>query len=658
MNDDPSSELRPDLLEDFYVEADEHLGHIRTQLARLEGMLGQEKPAPDVLESIFRSIHSLKGISAMAGVHSAEQLAHAAEDYLRRLSRQTLRLTADGLDVLVATLQRLEEMISAHRLRQPQPDAADLVAELGALVRATDDAAGVAAPVPPDPMARLAALQAQGLAPWQCTFAPTRELDQRGVNINVVRGRLAALGEIVSGTPAVRADGSIAFEFQLGLRETPADLAAWQDDGMTLRPLQLAPAPAPAPAPVAASDADRARSLFIAPSHLVRVDLSRLDELMRITGEMVIHRSRLEERINQMAGDPSALREVSHGLARSLRELRTAITRVRLVPIAEIFTRMPFVVRDLARETGRSARLVVEGQQTEIDKYLVERLKEPLLHLVRNAFSHGVEMPEQRVAAGKPAEATIVLRATAAGEFVNLQVRDDGRGIEPSAVARRASELGIPVPESLDPISLLRLLCTPGFSTRDEADRAAGRGVGMAVVHDTVRELGGTVSLESDPGRGTCFTLKLPLTLSIAESIIVSAADHTCAVPQGFIDEILQIPETEVRRIKQTEVIPYRDGVLPLLRLRGMFGLNGKAKSPLSILVLTSERGSTGLVVDRVHAQREIVVRPMQDPLIRVPGVSGATELGDGRPVLILDPVALTSGVVRHRGAGAGAASN
>ncbi|HVS53156.1 MAG TPA: chemotaxis protein CheW, partial [Opitutaceae bacterium] len=388
-------------------------------------------------------------------------------------------------------------------------------------------------------------------------------------------------------------------------------------------------------------------SMFIAPSHIVRVDLGRLDELMRLAGELVIHRSRLDERIAQASGDRLALQEVSSAIGRSLRHLREAITRVRLVPVAEIFSRLPFVVRDLARDSGRQVRLVLEGQETEIDKYLVERLKEPLLHLVRNALSHGIEPPEERVRAGKPAEATLLLRAATAGDAVLLQVRDDGGGIAADVIAARAAALGLVVPEVLDAPTLLNVICTPGFSTREQADRAAGRGVGMAVVASTVRELGGSLSLATEHGQWTQFTLRLPLTLSIAETIIVSAGGQTCAVPQGVVQEIIQVDASAVRTIKDVDVASYRDGLLPLTRLRALFGSAPSTAARSPVLVVGGERGLTGLVVDRVHGQREVVIRPLRDPLVRVDGISGATELGDGKPVLILDGAALSGGAVR-----------
>lgn len=666
MSSDFSPELRKELLDDFYAECDELLTSVRQSLSALERSLGSGEVPASVVEALFRGVHSLKGIAAIAGVRPAELLAHGMEDLLRGLSEREVSLNIERLDVLLDATQRLEEIIRAHQAGKPAPDHEAALKTLrsagrgkgkgGKKTRETATTASSSASsavaeaksgaVEADPLAEA---QARGLTLWRCTFAPTAALDQRGVNVNQVRERLGQIGEILKAMPSVQPNASIVFVFTVGLRDGPGDLAAWEADGVRFEPIVAEPerdAAAPFRAG-AASVAEQKDALSLMPSHMVRVDLARLDDLMRITGEMVIQRSRLEDRIEQQCGGHEALKEIDQGLARSLREMRKAIARVRLVPIAEIFTRMPFVLRDLSTGSGKKARVALEGHQTEIDKYLAERLKEPLLHLVRNAFSHGIETPAERTAAGKPEEAIVTLRATSLGETVVIQVRDDGRGIDAEAVVARARMLGVPVPERVDAAALLRILCAPGFSTREEADRAAGRGVGMAVVANTVRELGGTLALETTLGRGTEFTLRLPLTLSIVDAIIVTVGDETCAVPQSAVDEIVQVSAAESRRIKGSEVVPYRGGLLPFLRLRTVFALEPADRAQLTLLVLSSERGSTGLVVDRVATRREVVVRPLADPLVRVPGISGATELGDGRPILILDPNALTSGVVR-----------
>jgi two-component system chemotaxis sensor kinase CheA len=492
--------------------------------------------------------------------------------------------------------------------------------------------------------------KAHGLLLWRFTFSPTKELDAQNINIVSVRAQLLEIGQILEATSNVK-DKTLVFTFLVATNETPSDLSKWETPGITVeRAEQESSETLASTAAGPTEDADH--NPFLAPSHIVRVDLKRLDDLMRITGEMVIHRSRLDTqltRLNQNGArvDLSGVMEVNGGLGRSLKELREAIMRVRLIPVAEISARMPFVVRDLARQSQKKVRLKLTGQETAIDKYLIERLKDPLLHLVRNAFSHGVETPEERAAASKPEEAMIELSAATAGDSVIIEVRDDGRGINPNNIIQRAKKLGLGIPETVNNESLLKILCSSGFSTREDADLTSGRGVGMAVVYATIRELGGTLTMTSEEGRGTQFTIRLPLTLAIVETFIVQAAGQTCAVPQSFVREILQKTEADIQRVNGVEAIPYKDGVLPIVRLADFFQLPRASKARFYLLVIVSDRGSVGLLVEEVIGQREVVVRTLRDPLIQVRGVSGATELGDGKPVLILDGAALTQGAVR-----------
>jgi two-component system, chemotaxis family, sensor kinase CheA len=659
MSADFSPELRGELLNEFYSEADEHLNAIRDALVALESSVGRAQIDQSVLEKLFRNFHSFKGISAIVGLKPAEALSHAAEDRLRDLSRGAAVLSADVVDLLMTVAHRLEQIVRAHRENEPLPGIDSVLTQVKSVTASRGEKV-VERPAsreisPSQVAADVEVARARGAVVWLCTFVPSPELDARGVNVNAVRARLGKIGEILRGIPEVRPGGKIAFDFVVSLRETLSDLDAWEKDGVTFRPLENptidSPASAHAESPVVPT-LESEHNPFVAPSHVVRVDLVRLDELMRITGELVVHRSRLEQQLSRTTRgeatlDVEELDEVNASFARSLRDLRESIMRVRLVPVAEIFSRMPFVVRDLAHETGKKIRLNLSGQQTEIDKFLVERLKDPLLHLVRNSVSHGIEGTQERLAGGKPADATISLSASTVGDHVLIEVADDGRGVDPQHVARRAASHGLRVPENLDSAAVLNLLCKPGFSTRDEADRAAGRGVGMAVVNNVVRELGGTLAMQSEPGQGTRFILRLPLTLAIAEAFIVSSGEQTFAVPQSFVQEILQMTADQVHRVNRTELLPYRDSVLPLFRLGSLLRAGDATRLRSLVLVLSSERGSVGLVVDQIHGQREIVVRSIRDPLVKVPGVAGATELGDGKPILILDAAALTEGVVR-----------
>jgi two-component system chemotaxis sensor kinase CheA len=267
---------------------------------------------------------------------------------------------------------------------------------------------------------------------------------------------------------------------------------------------------------------------------------------------------------------------------------------------------------------------------------------DPILHLVRNAVSHGLETPLEREAAGKDPEGTLTLRASTVAETVILDIQDDGRGIDEDEVAQRARKLGlIDVPTSENASATLDLICTPGFSTREEADRAAGRGIGMAVVKNTVLALGGSLSLDTELGRGSHFTIQLPLTLAIADALIVSVGGERFAVPQSAVLEVIEVDSSAVKAFESNEIITHREKALPLFRLARVFGLQENNLPTFHAFVIGKGLSAVGVAVDRILGQREIVVRAINDPLVRVPGIAGATELGDGHIVLILDPADL-----------------
>jgi two-component system chemotaxis sensor kinase CheA len=621
-------------MDDYFVECDEHLAAIRAQLLELERGIGSPAIRPAVLEDLFRSFHSIKGISGMVELREAEMLAHHMESYLRALRRHEAMLSQRGVDALIAGVAMLERTIAARRDRQPAPAIEQAVAEIAAVT-------------PPAGAAPIAAAPGRAaIRPtWRITFTPSADLVARGVNVDAVRARLRQAGAIVDASPKVTPEG-IAFEFLFAGDLSAAVVAAWRDDGLGAERLDEEPGAA-APGPPGDPPDEHDARTHLGPSHVVRVDLARLDDLMRMIGDLVISRSRLDAALARVARHvpPVAWRDVqenSQTIERQLRDLREGVMRVRLVPVREIFRRMPFVVRDLARETGQMVRLELRGQETEIDKFLIERMMDPVLHLVRNAVSHGFEPAAERVAAGKPAEGTLTLSASGVGESVLLEIADDGRGIDAAAVAARARAQGVPVPDGpLAARALLEILCAPGFSTRDESDRASGRGVGMAVVRSTVEELNGTLSLDTAPGEGTRWLIELPLTLSITDALIALVGDRTFAVPQAQVREVVAVEPSAIRAIERHELTPFRGGTLPIVRLASVFGLPSSPGRALHVFVVGAGADAVGVAVDRIVGQREIVVRTMADDLIAVDGVAGATDLGDGRVVLILDLPAL-----------------
>jgi two-component system chemotaxis sensor kinase CheA len=629
------------MLDEYAVECEEHLTAVRESLARLEHELDQAVRAR-LLEEVFRGYHSIKGLSAMVELNDGERLAHALEECLRNV-RQGQPLTTALLEALNAGTTQLEALIAAFHRNDPLPSIDAVLFQLPQTSAPSRSVSGGSE----EPGS---ATPASSATAWIVTFVPSPSLIERGIKVDVVRGRLTRIGRIVRATPQVTSDGAVAFEFRIEVADAAAFDEAWREDGMTWMPAPQEPEPAGESQPSGVDGGGSAHpgSGVLAPAHVVRVDLPRLDALMQRVADLVITRARLDDVITRVerhlpVAEWRALREHEQTLERYLRDLREDVMRIRMVRVDEIFRRMPFIVRDLARDGGKEVTLEMSGQRTEIDKFLVDRLMEPLLHLVRNAVSHGIEPPAARRAAGKPLQGTIRLSAATVGDMVSLAIEDDGAGVDVAAIRQRAMAMGLPDPGAdLNDEQVLDLIAHPGLSTRDEADRASGRGVGMAAVRAAVHELGGRLSLKSELGRGTSFSLELPVTLTITGALIASIGPETFAVPQGVVGEVVEIEAAAIRPMERHELVVYRGRALPLIRLDAFFGLPRSERSRLHAFVVGSGEDAIALVVDRIVGHREVVVRTFTDPLVKTVGISGATELGDGRLILILDVLALS----------------
>lgn len=583
----------------------------------------------------------------------------------------------------------------------------------------------------PEELQRLQTAITKGAQAWHIEFFPDRERAERGINVNYIRSRLQEIGDLIHASPRLAPGGKTLFDFVVATTSADENLFPHPVlDGIGYRrfyppePEAIAPAEAtesvtteaetqapppmtqapmtqqakpleptgkpteetpvtspevgeeevteavPTPRPEG-TPSKRSPGVSVMPSNVVRVDLARLDDLMRMLGELVISRARLEDQLVRLGNTVPTkhlrpIRETSQTLERQLRDLRQGVMRVRLVPIGQIFSRMQFVVRDVARETHKKVYLEIKGEETEIDKYVVERLMDPLLHIVRNAISHGLESESDRLQSGKPALGNLALRAATSGEMVILEIEDDGRGVDVNQVTERARKMSVLDSETqVDLISLLDILCLSGFSTKEQADLTSGRGVGLAVVKNTVQELGGVLSLTTAPGRGTKFTIELPLTLAIADALIVSVGGQTFAVPESSVREVIEVESHKITTLdnwehnaacnaglggnqglsevqhRYTELLSFRQDVLPLRRLAHLFGLSQIDQDRFHAVIIGKDLNTVGIIVDRIIGRREIVVQPLSDPLIQVPGLAGATELGDGRVVLILDVSAL-----------------
>lgn len=633
-----------EFLEDFTEEADELLQNINQQLLGLSEAATSSARQP-IFQELLRAYHTLKGLAGMMAVEPAVEICHRSETLLNAARKGQLEsdgrlvdLLLEGSRLLARLVHALPERtalteVSTHLKRlqgwtQPTPEPP--VATSGGSLLEIPELVG--RHLQSEDWHRLEQGIRDGMTVGLAYFSPSPEQAAQGVNVNLAREVLLATGDLIRAVPLIEGS-SVRFAFVM-LHKTPDPPESLA--GLEWLRLNEQPAtPAQDPGEEPESWADHQRSSPI--SNTVRVEVGRLDDIMRLVGDLVVSRWRLqnaleESGVNERQG--ASIRDSAMRIERQLRDLRQAVTRARMVPLSEVFGRMPLAVRDLARSSNCQVRLVMEGEDTQVDKVLVERLLDPLLHLVRNALAHGLESPQEREQAGKEPVGRLRLAAVPQGDSIRIEVEDDGRGLDLEAIGRSA---GGRVPADAE--QALEILCRPGFSTRLQAAKDAGRGVGMDVVRKAVAEMGGHLGLESHPGQGCKFWMRLPLTLTIVDSFLISLAGERYAVARDAVTEVMEVLADQIHHHPGGELLNWRGGALPLLRLRKLLGTSGPVAEPASphALVYASGEHRVALVVDRVVGLREVVVRPMADPLLSRPWLGGATELGDGSMALILD---------------------
>ena len=638
-----------DFIDDYFSECEEHMATVRRVLLAIESQ-APGAPDPVAVQELVRALHTLKGLSGMVGLSSAEETAHAMEDAVRVMPADRGPPPA-LLECLFVGTKVLAEAVDSRRARREPPSASGFILRVRDLidsVRAGATEAGATSPGGKATSSESLGIERASHAERRFEFTPSAGLAARGVGVEIIRQRLSSLGEITTTVPRVPPGGGVIFEFEVKLRENAVPPEEWRNEGLSWTPW---PAERSDRSTGVVVHAGRPTSSPQPPTmaNVVRADLSRLDDLMRMIGELVVTRARLGDSLvrtgRQIPPDVlENLTEASDAIERQLRSMREGVLRIRLVQIGEVFERMRFAMRDIARESGKTIHLEFAGQETEIDKLVVDRMLEPLLHLVRNSASHGIEDRATRIAAGKSADGTISLRAQASGDRITLEVEDDGAGIDVLRVARRAKQLGLALADALEPDALLDVICASGFSTRETADMVSGRGVGMAVVRATIRSLGGELFVDSILGQRTRFTIELPLTLMITDALVFEVGDQAMAIPQVALREILPLDPAAVTRFEKNEVMSHRGRVVPLVDLGTVFNLAGSPGVGRHVLIVGSDQRIAGLVVDSLLGLREIVVHPVDDPLVTVPGIMGATELANGRVSLIIDAPALVRG--------------
>jgi two-component system, chemotaxis family, sensor kinase CheA len=667
----------------FVAETREHLEQLNLAIVRLEE---NPKDRPTV-EEIFRIAHSLKGMSATMGFSRFAELTHEMEDVFELLRQRTNGLPVEAIDTVFACLDALSVAVETIETDGDETlDPAPLVARLRALVRPRTPEQEMARVGIADPLDHAAVLAAQeaGARVLRVHVTLGETALMPAVRAHMVLAALTDHGEILASSPPPDAveqfegreiDAWIASDHE---DETIAAIVRGVSEVFTVEvneapapggePTPVAPpvfeitAPAPPPTP-APGPADETPTIAeVAPpapkpaaerpaeapikstqTRTVRVDAERLDALMHSMGELVIHRTAVEALTANL--EVEGLQHAVQELTRSSQALQAMVMQVRMIPVDVVFLRFPRLIRDLSTKLGKEVKLQLVGSETELDRTVVDALGDPLVHLVRNAVDHGLERPDDRLAAGKPRHGTIQIAARHAGGSVVIEVRDDGNGIDPHAIARKALSLGMIDEEAaatMDMRGAVELLFTSGFSTAQTTSDISGRGVGMDAVRDKIRQLGGEVVIDSTHGAGTLAQIRLPLTLAIVSALQVDVVGEPFAIPLDRIERTLRLSEQTVRSVAGKPMLLLEDGVLPLLDGAQVFCGDVASDHEFVVIIRTQDR-RLALAVDDLVGQRELVTRPLPEIVADGEPVSGGAALADGRIALIVDCDALAA---------------
>jgi len=664
----------------FLDESSEHTAAMEEGLLKLES-------TPDDLElmnSIFRAAHSIKGGAGSFGIEAVAHFTHSVENLLDRLRNGEMTATRELIDILLRGTDVMKGLLDQARAvenggtAEPVADVDEVLAELAKHL------GGAASPAAAAPVA------AQASAPtatrFKVTFQPSPTLFRTGSDPYLLLRELASLGKVLS----TEVDSSalpewssfepetcyLSWKIELESEREEADLKdvfLFVSDDATIAierveeepdPLDAITAATPAAASAASASADAPRSAVVkaartgGESASIRVSVEKVDQLINVIGELVIAQSMVADVVNNFSADRlTRLREAVLSVERNTRDLQERVMAVRMVPIGSIFSRYPRIVRDLAAQLGKDVSLELEGEDTELDKGVVEKIGDPLTHLIRNSLDHGVEKPEVREAAGKPRTGVIKLRAFTEGGSVFVEIEDDGAGLDTDRIRQKGVERGLLRPDDTwTPEQIHQLIFQASFSTAAQVTDVSGRGVGMDVVKKNVESLGGSVTIASQRGKGARFRIKLPLTLAILDGLTLSIGQQMYILPLVSIVESFRPTGASLKTLLTGgEVVIVRGETLPVLRGHRLLGVCNAITDPTRglLVIVESDGRRVALLVDELCGQQQVVIKNLDANFRRVDGVMGATIMGDGRVALILD----VPGLMRLAGSGVGVAS-
>lgn len=666
----------------FLDEAEEQLQALD------EGLIFLEKNHADVdlLNRIFRAAHTLKGSSASMGFEKMAHLTHDMENVLDKLRQGELAVSTHIIDLLLKcldTLKLLKEQIAAGQ--EGAVETEELIHQLRAVLEgqalAQEEAAASSEPqelgfqLNDIEQNLVRAAEVKGYRVWHIQVTLVPDCLMKAARAYIVFNNLKDMGEVIKTLPTTDEIEAENFgdSFQLVLiTNEDADIienvikSVSEIKDVVVHPVSLDQEQQveTAEPELALNDfqnqakeqveAVRERKV----SRTVRVDVQRLENLMNLVGELVIDRTRLAQVGNGLKNNLQSeemletLEEVSVHIGRITSDLQEEIMKARMFPVEQVFNRFPRMVRDLAHKAGKEVDFIVEGRETELDRTVIEEIGDPLIHLLRNAIDHGIEDPAARARAGKSNKGTVKLKAFHQENQIVITVADDGRGMDPGEIKRKAVEKGLISPEEAARLSereALNLIFYPGFSTKSQVSDVSGRGVGMDIVRSNIEKINGIIDIETTPGQGTVFTIKLPLTLAINRSLLVHIDDRVFAFPLSNVVEIINVAQKEIKYMQRQEVIVVRGEVLPLFWLDTLLDIkhSGDRAQKFPVVIVGVAERRVGIAVDELLGEQEIVIKSLGEFIGQVPGLAGATIMGDGKVALILDVRGLVEGAKR-----------
>ncbi|WP_086322332.1 hybrid sensor histidine kinase/response regulator [Campylobacter devanensis] len=625
-----------EILEDFLVEAFELIEQIDHDLVELEA----NPEDLELLNRIFRVAHTVKGSSSFLNFDVLTKLTHHMEDVLNKARHGELKITPDIMDVVLESVDMMKALLRSIRERGNDVDAgvniSDICDRLTAINEGRDPNADHNISTQPQEEAQ--SKQDSHLEP-QSAMDQEPEVDVNSLSEAEVEAEIERLLKVRKAEDQARRDKQKQNSEQSAV-QTP----------------ESAPAPEPAPTPAAKPAPKKESKESNVPAHssasaveqTIRVEVKRLDNLMNLIGELVLGKNRLlkiyddvEERYE---GEKflEELNQVVSALSLVTTDIQLAVMKTRMLPIAKVFNKFPRMVRDLSRELGKQIDLEISGEETELDKSIVEEIGDPLVHIIRNSCDHGIESPKERLAAGKPEKGIIQLKAYNEGNHIVVEIVDDGKGIDALAVKMKALERGLITEREVDSMTdkeAFSLIFKPGFSMAKQVTNVSGRGVGMDVVKTNIEKLNGIIDIDSEVGRGTIMKLKIPLTLAIIQSLLVGSQEEFYAIPLASVKETVRVPVDNIYTIEGKNVLRLRDEVLSLVRLGDLFGVKQVFESgdQTYVVVINVADSKLGIIVDSLIGQEEIVIKSLGNYLQNIRGIAGGTIRGDGKVTLIVD---------------------